>query len=105
FRSHEPLGCLRLLPLSRRPTSCAKLSERARLVTVAPTLSPMPNGRPLSGANDAAEFASSAIAFWGIDFSRSNDGCSRCTVLAQLLLRAKSPMDAALRWHSRWGCA
>src|SRR5262252_4130168 len=26
--------------------ACAKLSERARLVTVAPTLSPMPNGRP-----------------------------------------------------------
>jgi hypothetical protein len=24
----------------------AKLSERARLVTVAPTLSPMPNGNP-----------------------------------------------------------
>src|SRR5215475_10193058 len=45
------------------PTSCAKLSERARLVTVAPTLSPMPNGKPLSSASGTAEFASSAIAF------------------------------------------
>jgi hypothetical protein len=68
FRSHSPLRCLRLLPLRRRPTSCAKLSERARLVTVAPTLSPMPNGKPLSGASGAAEFASSAIAFRRIDY-------------------------------------
>jgi hypothetical protein len=45
------------------PTSCAKLSERARLVTVAPTLSPMPNGKPLSSASGTAESASSAIAF------------------------------------------
>src|SRR5262249_5718708 len=29
------------------PTSSAKLSERARLATVAPTLSPMPNGYPV----------------------------------------------------------
>src|SRR5262245_55256040 len=50
FRSHSRLRCLRLLPLRRRPTSCAKLAERARLVTVAPTLSPMPNGKHLSGA-------------------------------------------------------
>src|SRR5258708_7209430 len=68
FRLHSRLPCLRLLPLRRRPTSCAKLSARARLVTVAPTLSPMPNGRPLSGANGAAEFASSAIAFRRIDY-------------------------------------
>jgi Ni,Fe-hydrogenase III large subunit len=68
FRSHSGLRCLRLLPLRRLPTSCAKLSARARLVTVAPTLSPMPNGRPLSGANGAAEFASSAIAFRRIDY-------------------------------------
>jgi hypothetical protein len=40
----------------------------ARLVTVAPTLSPMPNGKPLSGASGAAEFASSAIAFRRIDY-------------------------------------
>jgi hypothetical protein len=40
---------------------------------VAPTLSPMPNGRPLSDANAAAEFASSAIAFRGIDFLDPND--------------------------------
>ena len=45
------------------PTSCAKLSERVRLVTVAPTLSPMPNGKPLSSASGTAESASSAIAF------------------------------------------
>ena len=68
FRSHSRLRCLRLLPLRRRPTSCAKLSERARLVTVAPTLSPMPNGKPLSGANGAVEFASSAIAFRRINY-------------------------------------
>ena len=45
------------------PTSCAKLSERARLVTVAPTLSPMPNGKPLSSVSGIAESASSATAF------------------------------------------
>jgi hypothetical protein len=39
-----------------------------RLVTVAPTLSPMPNGKPLSDASGAAEFASSAIAFRRIDY-------------------------------------
>jgi hypothetical protein len=33
------------------------------LVTVVPTLSPMPNGKRLSGASGTAEFASSAIAF------------------------------------------
>jgi hypothetical protein len=38
---------------------------------VAPTLSPMLSGRPLSGANGAAEFASSAIAFRVTDFSQS----------------------------------
>src|SRR5215831_11603254 len=68
LRSHSRLRCLRLLPLRRRPTSCAKLSERARLITVAPTLSPMPSGRPLSGASGTAEFASSAIAFRRIDY-------------------------------------
>jgi hypothetical protein len=67
-RSHSRLRCLRLLPLRRRPTSCAKLSARARLDTVAPTLSLMPSGRPLSGANGAAEFASSAIALRRIDY-------------------------------------
>src|SRR5262249_18151083 len=35
FRWSSRLRCLRLLPPRRRPTSCAKLSERARLVTVA----------------------------------------------------------------------
>src|SRR5262249_49132001 len=70
FRSHSRLRCLRLLPLRRRrqPASCAKLSDRARLVTVAPTLSPMPNGELLSGASGTAEFASSAIAFRRIDY-------------------------------------
>jgi hypothetical protein len=65
FRSHSRLRCLGLLPLRRRrrPASCAKLSDRARLATVAPTLSPMPNGKRLSGASGTAEFASSAIAF------------------------------------------
>src|SRR6516164_7967082 len=50
------------------PTSCAKLSERARSVTVAPTLSPMPNGKPLSSANGTAESASSVIAFRRTDY-------------------------------------
>src|SRR5215469_901811 len=50
------------------PTSCAKLSERARLVTVAPTLSPMPNGKPLSSASGTAESASSAIVFRRTDY-------------------------------------
>src|SRR5262249_31329785 len=68
LRSHSRLRYLRSLPLRRRRTSCAKLSERARLVTVAPTLSPMPNGKPLSGASGAAEFASLAIAFRRIDY-------------------------------------
>jgi hypothetical protein len=65
FRSHSRLRCLGLLPLRRRlrPASCAKRSDRARLVTVVPTLSPMPNGKRLSGASGTAEFASSAIAF------------------------------------------
>jgi len=70
FRSHSRLRCLGLLPLRRRrpAASCAKLSDRARLVTVAPTLSPMPNGKPLSGASGTAEFASSAIAFRRTDY-------------------------------------
>src|SRR5215468_10805349 len=73
FRSHSQLRCLGLLPLRRRrrPASYAKLSDRARLVTVAPTLSPMPNGKPSSGASATAEFASSAIAFHRIDYSRA----------------------------------
>ena len=73
FRSHSRLRCLGLLPLRRRrrPASCAKRSDRARLVTVAPTLSPMPNGKPLSGASGTAEFASSAIAFRRIDTGSS----------------------------------
>jgi len=36
----------RAMATAQDPTSCAKLSERARLATVAPTLSPMPNGKP-----------------------------------------------------------
>jgi hypothetical protein len=70
LRSHSQVRCLGLLPLRRRrpAASCAKLSDRARLVTVAPTLSPMPNGKPLSGASGTAEFASSAIAFRRIDY-------------------------------------
>src|SRR5215471_4883305 len=69
FRSHSQLRCLGLLPLRRRrrAASCAKLSDRVRLVTVAPTLSPMPNGKRYSGASGTAEFASSAIAFRRID--------------------------------------
>ena len=50
------------------PTSCAKLSERARLVKVAPTLSPMPNGKPLFSASGTAESVSSAIAFRRTDY-------------------------------------
>src|SRR5262249_59411053 len=58
----------RAMATAQDPTSCAKLSERARLVTVAPTLSPMPNGKPLSGASGTAESASSAIAFRPPDY-------------------------------------
>ena len=68
---------LALAPLRRRPTSCAKLSARARLVTVAPTLSLMPSGRPLFGANVGAEFASSAIAFRRIDSLNPGDVAAR----------------------------
>ena len=70
FRSHSRLRCLGLLPLRRRrrPASCAKLSDRARLVTVAPTLSPMPNGKRLSSASGTAESASSAIASRRTDY-------------------------------------
>src|SRR5262245_29422101 len=58
----------RAMATAQDPTSCAKLSERARLATVAPTLSPMPNGKPLSGASGTAESASSAIAFRRPDY-------------------------------------
>jgi hypothetical protein len=64
----QPLMAGRAMATAQDPTSCAKLSGRARLVTVAPTLSPMPNGKPLSGASGTAEFASSAIAFRRIDY-------------------------------------
>ena len=65
----QPLMAGRAMATAQdHPTSCAKLSEPARLVTVAPTLSPMPNGKPLSGASGTAEFASSAIAFRRIDY-------------------------------------
>ena len=65
----QPLMAGRAMATAQdHPTSCAKLSERARLVTVAPTLSPMPNGKPLSGACGTAESASSAIAFRRPDY-------------------------------------
>src|SRR5215813_12882744 len=64
----QPLMAGRAMATAQDPTSCAKLSERARLVTVAPTLSPMPNGKPLSGASDTAVSASSAIAFRRPDY-------------------------------------
>src|SRR5262249_22150656 len=64
----QPLMEGRAMATAQDPTSCAKLSERARLVTVAPTLSPMPNGKPLSGASGTAESASSAIAFRRPDY-------------------------------------
>src|SRR5262249_26315937 len=64
----QPLMAGRAMATAQDPTSCAKLSERARLVTVAPTLSPMPNGKPLSGASGTAESASSAIAFRRPDY-------------------------------------
>jgi alkanesulfonate monooxygenase SsuD/methylene tetrahydromethanopterin reductase-like flavin-dependent oxidoreductase (luciferase family) len=51
-----------------------------------PTLSPMPNGRPLSGANGAVEFASSAIAFRGIDYSGT---------VGMIRFRSVSPMRPA----------
>jgi hypothetical protein len=94
FRSHSRLRCLGLLPLRRRrpAASCAKLSDRARLVTVAPTLSPMPNGKPLSGASGTAEFASSAIAFRRTDYwlkpPRRNASARSC------LARARCDGDA-----------
>src|SRR5262245_44794838 len=54
----QPLMAGRAMATAQdHPTSCAKLSERARLVTVAPTLSPMPNGKPLSSASGTAESA------------------------------------------------
>src|SRR6516225_4421143 len=65
----QPLMAGRAMATAQdHPTSCAKLSERARLVTVAPTLSPMPNGKPLSSASGTAESASSAIAFRRTDY-------------------------------------
>src|SRR6516162_8235988 len=65
----QPLMAGRAMATAQdHPTSCAKLSERARLVTVAPTLSPMPNGKPLSSASSTAESASSAIAFRRTDY-------------------------------------
>jgi len=94
FRSHSRLRCLGLLPLRRRrpAASCAKLSDRARLVTVAPTLSPMPNGKPLSGASGTAEFASLAIAFRRTDYwlkpPRRNASARSC------LARARCDGDA-----------
>src|SRR5215831_7779244 len=64
----QPVMAGRAMATAQDPTSCAKLSERARLVTVAPTLSPMPNGKPLSSASGTAESASSAIAFRRTDY-------------------------------------
>src|SRR5436309_14546562 len=65
----QPLMAGRAMATAQdHPTSCAKLSGRARLVTVAPTLSPMPNGKPLSSASGTAESASSAIAFRRTDY-------------------------------------
>src|SRR5262249_42499467 len=65
----QPLMAGRAMAMAQdHPTSCAKLSERARLVTVAPTLSPMPNGKLLSSASGTAESASSAIAFRRTDY-------------------------------------
>src|SRR6516162_9919230 len=65
----QPLMAGRAMATAQdHPTSCAKLSERARLVTVAPTLSPMPNGKPLSSASGTAKSASSAIAFRRTDY-------------------------------------
>jgi hypothetical protein len=53
----QPLMAGRAMATAQdHPTSCAKLSERARLVTVAPTLSPMPNGKPLSSARREGHF-------------------------------------------------
>src|SRR5215475_8258865 len=54
--------------ISSRSTGSLLIFDRARLVTVVPTLSPMPNGKPLSGASDTAESASSAIAFRRPDY-------------------------------------
>jgi len=75
----------------------AKLSERARLVTVAHTSSPMPNGRPLFGANGAAEFASSAIAFRDIKPVRKDEQVADAAPTADEA--AHNFQDAALR-HS-----
>src|SRR5262249_20006722 len=50
------------------PTPCASVWERARWPPAALTLSPMPNGKPLSSASGTAESASSAIAFRRPDY-------------------------------------
>jgi hypothetical protein len=106
FRSHSRLRCLGLLPLRRRrpAASCAKLSDRARLVTVAPTLSPMPNGKPLSGASGTAEFASSAIAFRRTDYRLKPP---RRNASARSCLRA-SRTTREVRWRcfsAKWTSA
>ena len=89
----QPLMAGRAMATAQdHPTSCAKLSGRARLVTVAPTLSPMPNGKPLSGASGTAEFASLAIAFRRTDYwlkpPRRNASARSC------LARARCDGDA-----------
>jgi hypothetical protein len=53
---------------SRPPLGSAPRLAIEKLVTVAPILSPMPNGKPLSAARGAAEFALSAIAFRHINY-------------------------------------
>src|SRR5262245_65446191 len=60
----QPLMAGRAMAMAQdHPTSCAKLSERAGLVTVGRTLSPMPNGKPVSTASGTAASASSGLAF------------------------------------------
>jgi hypothetical protein len=48
----------------------------------------MPNGKPLSGASGAAEFASSAIAFQDIDYSLSGGAQSKGGFMEMSLIGA-----------------
>ena len=56
-----------LLAVASSQASANFVCQAVGARSVAPTLSPMPNGKPLSGASGTAEFASSTIAFRRID--------------------------------------
>jgi hypothetical protein len=104
----QPLMAGRAMATAQdHPTSCAKLSGRARLVTVAPTLSPMPNGKPLSSASGTAESASSAIAFRRTDYwlkprrnARRARPAMRAFAKSWRRQVKKSPGTSGLSFHS-----